>query len=164
MTEIISAENTPKRGPKFGKLKKRSIRIDMTPMVDLGFLLITFFIFTSTMNEPSSMRLIMPKDGTDMPIKKSGALTILPAENDNVYYYEDFFEPKNLRRTSFKGIRDVILNKKRSTPAENLFVIIKPSKFSKYRNVVDILDEMVISDIKRYALAKITGQEESLVK
>lgn len=161
MAEIIPGENQGNKRPGIGKTKKHSLRIDMTPMVDLGFLLITFFIFTSKMSEPTIMKLMMPKEGPDMPTKQSGALTILPADNNTVYYYEGFFETSNLKKTSFKGIRDIIVAKKQRTPAKDFFVIIKPSRLTNYKSVVDILDEMVISDVKSYSLVKITEQEQA---
>src|SRR3954465_6674792 len=81
-----------KKGVGVKKPKKLSTRVDMTPMVDLGFLLITFFIFTSTMSTPTTLGLNMPKDEKDPQkqneAKESGSLTILLGKNDNVYYYE----------------------------------------------------------------------------
>src|SRR5687767_1329275 len=109
------------RGVK--KAKKLSTRVDMTPMVDLGFLLITFFIFTTTMSSPTTMDLNMPKD-TDKEdeqnkAKESGALTIMLGKGDQVYYYEGQLLPdaSNFKQETFKGIRDVIINKKKSVIA-----------------------------------------------
>ena len=81
-----------KKGPGVKKAKKMSTKVDMTPMVDLGFLLITFFIFTTTMAQPTAMNLFMPKD-VDKPedqnkVKESGAFTILLGKQDIVYFYE----------------------------------------------------------------------------
>lgn len=159
-----------KKGPGVKKAKKLSTRVDLTPMVDLGFLLITFFIFTTTMSQPTAMKLNLPKD-TDKPdeqnkAKESGALTLLLGANDNVYYYEGQLDPtaSNFKSSSLKKIRDVIINKKRNTPVDDLVIVIKPSNESTYKDVVDILDEMTINDIKRFALVDIADVEGQLVK
>src|SRR5688500_18283106 len=106
-----------KKGPGVKKAKKLSTRVDMTPMVDLGFLLITFFIFTATMNEPTTMDLNMPKDTEKeeeiTKAKQSGALTVMLGKNDQVYYYEGELSPDggNFKQTTFKGIRDEVIRK-----------------------------------------------------
>jgi len=156
-----------KKGPGVKKAKRLSTRVDMTPMVDLGFLLITFFIFTTTMAQPTAMKLYLPKD-VDNPeeqnkVKESGAFTILLGSNDQVYYYEGL-DPTKLQATNFKGIRDEIIKKKQSTNPEDLVIIIKPSEEATYKNTVDILDEMTISEIKRYAMVDISSGEYQLVK
>ena len=159
MTETIPCNNR-KQKAGFAGSRKRSLKIDMTPMVDLGFLLITFFIFTSTMNQPASMSLVMPKEsGEHMPIKESGVLTLLANDNTRLYYYEGFYEQGNVGTCSLKELRDIIVGKKRQTPEKDFFVVIKPSKNASYGHVVDILDEMTICDVKRYALAEITVEE-----
>jgi biopolymer transport protein ExbD len=139
-------------------------------MVDLGFLLITFFIFTTTMSQPTAMKLFLPKD-TDKPeeqnkAKESGALTLLLGANNRIYYYEGQLDPSgnNLKNTTMKQVRDVIIGKKRSTSKDDLVIVIKPSEESTYRDVVDILDEMTINDIARYALVDISEGEGQLVK
>ncbi len=109
-----------KKGPGVKKAKKLSTRVDMTPMVDLGFLLITFFIFTATMSSPVAMDLNMPKDTEkveeESKVKQSGALTIMLGRGDQVYYYEGELTEENasaiFKQTTFKGIRDVIIKKK----------------------------------------------------
>lgn len=156
-----------KKGPGVKKAKKLSTRVDMTPMVDLGFLLITFFIFTTTMAQPTAMNLFMPKD-VDKPeeqnkVKESGAFTIMLGKADQVYYYEGL-DPALIKATTFKGIRDEILAKKKSTNPEDLVMIIKPGPDATYKNTVDILDEMTIAEIKRYAMVDISPQELELVK
>lgn len=159
-----------KKGPGVKKSKKLSTRVDLTPMVDLGFLLITFFIFTTTMSQPTAMKLYLPKDA-DKPedqnkAKESGVITILLGKDDNVFYYEGQLDnsASNFKSTTFKEIRNVILDKKARTPEKDLVVVLKPSEECTYRNVVDILDEMAINVCKRYALVDISSVEAQLVK
>lgn len=165
-----------KKGPGVKKSKKLSTRVDLTPMVDLGFLLITFFIFTTTMSQPTAMRLILPKD-TDKPedqnkAKESGAFTILLGKDNHVFYYEGILTNENAT-TNFKsanfssgddGIRNAILKKKVNTIEKDLVVVIKPGNECTYKNVVDILDEMSVNVIKRYALVDISDVESKLIQ
>jgi biopolymer transport protein ExbD len=159
-----------KKGPGVKKQKKLSTRVDLTPMVDLGFLLITFFIFTTTMAQPTAMQLFLPKD-TDKPeeqnkVKASGALTLMLGNNDVVYYYEGELLPdgSNFKTTTFKEVRTVIMDKKRSTDPKDFMVVIKPDDDATYKNTVDILDEMTINDVKRYAMVDIAPVEIQLIK
>ena len=159
-----------KKGPGVKKSKKLSTRVDLTPMVDLGFLLITFFIFTTTMSQPTAMKLFLPKDA-DKPedqnkAKESGVITILLGKDDNVFYYEGQLDnsASNFKSSTFKEIRNVLLDKKARTPEKDLVVVLKPSEECTYRNVVDILDEMAINVLKRYALVDISPVEFQLVK
>lgn len=171
-----------KKGPGVKKGKKLSTRVDLTPMVDLGFLLITFFIFTTTMSQPTALKLFLPDDKVteedQNKAKESGVLTILMGANNHVYYYEGQLKSdgSNFLSASFNGensIRDVILKKKadvrsRSTDPENPYkdfvVVIKPSAECNYKNVIDILDEMAINVVKKYALVDISDGEAQLVK
>jgi biopolymer transport protein ExbD len=159
-----------KKGPGVKKGKKLSTRVDLTPMVDLGFLLITFFIFTTTMSQPTAMKLFLPKD-TEKPeeqnkVKASGALTIMLGKNDGVYYYEGELasDGSNFKASNFKDIRKEIIDKKKSTNPQDFVVVIKPGPEANYKNTVDILDEMTINDVKRYAMVDIFDQEIQLMK
>jgi biopolymer transport protein ExbD len=170
MAELDTSGGGHKKGPGVKKSKKQSTRVDLTPMVDLGFLLITFFIFTTTMSEATAMKLNLPKD-TDKPeeqnkAKESGALTLLLGANDVIYYYEGILLPdgSNFKTTSSKDIRNVVLTKKKSTNPSDFVVVIKPDSASTYKNTVDILDEMTIDDVKRYALVDISTVEGQLIK
>jgi biopolymer transport protein ExbD len=183
-----------KKGPGVKKAKRLSTRVDMTPMVDLGFLLITFFIFTTTMSSPKALNLNMPKDTKNEEelnkAKESGALTIMLGKDNAVYYYEGQLLPdgSNFKSASFTTIRDEIINKKKEVIknhvhdancpkiwAENkgdknscldrdFVVVIKPDQDATYKNTVDILDEMTINGVKRYAMIDITPQEYQVVQ
>lgn len=171
-----------KKGPGVKKAKKLSTRVDMTPMVDLGFLLITFFIFTTTMSTPNTARLIMPKDEKDpekqTEVKQSGALTILMARDNNLYYYEGQLEAdgSNFKSTTYKDIREVIQKKKAAVMLQgrslgqhpdstdkDLVVVIKPNPEATYKNTVDVLDEMAINNIMRFAIVDITDVEKQAI-
>ncbi|HEY0298070.1 MAG TPA: biopolymer transporter ExbD [Arachidicoccus sp.] len=155
-----------KKGPGVKKGKKLSTRVDLTPMVDLGFLLITFFMFTTTMSQPNAMHLNMPDDNkntNDQKVKESGSLTIWLGKNDNLYYYDGILTPdlSNVKVTNYKDIRQVILNKKATTDTADLFMIVMPGSQSTYKNIIDILDEFSIDVIDRYALVnKVDPQYE----
>ena len=122
-------------------------------------------VFTTTMSEPTALRLFLPKD-TEKPedqnkVKNSGVLTLMMNRNNNVFFYEGELLPDgaNFKPSNFKDIRKVILDKKRNTNPEDFVVIIKPGPDATYKNTVDMLDEMFISDVKRYALVDITPQD-----
>ncbi len=171
-------------------------------MVDLGFLLITFFVFTTTMQTPTALDLNMPKDVKDptkqTEVKQSGALTIMLGKANQVYYYEGQLEvsadKNNFKQTTFKEIRNIIINKRNDVIKNHVHkdeicnpereaakkkgdpnwqdackdvdfvVIIKPDPDATYKNTVDILDEMTINQVKRYALVKILDDELNLIK
>ena|SRR5687767_1767971 len=156
-----------KKGPGVKKAKKLSTRVDLTPMVDLGFLLITFFIFTTTMSQPTAMKLFLPKDVEEKDqnkLKASGALTIMLAKDNNVFYYEGELAPdgSNFKSSNFKDIRKIIIDKKKVTDPKDFMIVIKPGPESTYKNTVDMLDEMQINDVKRYAMVDISDVELKL--
>jgi len=172
-----------KKGGKV-RSKKMSTRIDFTPMVDLGFLLITFFMLTI-------MALVMPdkdlKKEDVEPVKESKVLTLLLGGNDKVYWYEGISDAK-LDSTDYsaEGVRQVILNKmdkvkaqfqtetykkknkegveEERTDGSYVNVIIKPTKDARYKNLVDALDEMAITKVRYYVILDVSPLEEAFIK
>ncbi|MEO5649404.1 MAG: biopolymer transporter ExbD [Ginsengibacter sp.] len=167
MAEMEVKDSSKKKGPGVKKGKKLSTRVDLKPMVDLGFLLITFFIFTIRMSEPTAMNLSMPKDtvdkNLDTKVKESGSLTLMLGKENVIYYYFGG-DPATMETTTYKEVRNIILKKKKATPAEDFFVIIKPDKDASYKNAVDLLDEMTINDVSRYAMVDPTADEYSKIQ
>jgi len=167
MAEIDSSGGGKKGGKK--RSKKMSTKIDMTPMVDLGFLLITFFMLTTTLAKPVTMQLNMP-DKTDTketsPVKLSETLTVCPDES-KVYYYQgiptEAGTVMQVTNYSETGIRKVIADLKAKV-GNNFTIVIKPTKGAKYRNMIDMLDECAITNNKRYALLEIDPDTEALIK
>lgn len=151
------------------------LRIDMTPMVDLGFLLITFFIFTTTMSEKKVMKLFMPANGTPTPTAESKVLTVLLGHNSTVLTYEGNFEDavkeNKLLQTNYSesdGIGKLIREKQKRLQSadekngkDELVLLIKPSGESSYKNVIDALDEATINGVKKYMITDVSPVEKS---
>jgi biopolymer transport protein ExbD len=150
-----------------------SPRVDLTAMVDLGFLLITFFMFTTTLVKQKAMPIVKPyfEDiGDHAPIKKSRTLSILLGENDKVYWYvgsdDSDLNEIELDSTDFsdQGIRKVLLRRKQEvanlyafesdTTKRDLVVLIKSMGTAKYRCMVSLMDEIIITDCKQYAIVE----------
>lgn len=170
-----------RKGKSFSTQKKQVLRIDMTPMVDLGFLLITFFVFTTTMSTPKVADLIMPteKSTNPTPLPNTLALTVLLDDNDKIYYYHgDMVEAMKANEiyetdfSTYKGIGKVIREKQKAIDASGKFrggrnemmVIIKLTPASVYKNVIDALDEMTINAVKKYAIVEPAAEEINYIK
>jgi biopolymer transport protein ExbD len=156
------------------KRKLHSLRIDMTPMVDLGFLLITFFIFTTTLSEKKAMRLIMPPEkGGPSTVSDKKVLTVLLAQDNKLYAYEGRFEDavrKNeVISTNYNegdGLGDFIRKKQKQLEQtdkakgkDELVFLIKPAAGCRYKNIVDALDETTINAVKKYMIVDPSNDE-----
>ncbi|HEX5025124.1 MAG TPA: biopolymer transporter ExbD [Agriterribacter sp.] len=150
----------------------RSLRIDMTPMVDLGFLLITFFIFSSVLSKPTAMNLLVPRAGPPTGIPESKTLTVL-VDDGKVICYEGFVQsPAETHivdmRSGQNNLRNLVARKQQSLKnsggsAASLVVIIKPTPRSNYQQLVTVLDEMTISAVKKYTIADVDAEDEKLL-
>lgn len=179
MAEMQSSEGGNKKHSGKVKGKKMSTRVDLTPMVDLGFLLITFFMLTTTLNKPSAMELNVPvKEKIDDPnppvIKETKVVTLLLDKNDKIYWYIGLSEAK-LDSTDYspEGVRKLLIEQRdrvanapeyAQDSSREVIVLLKPSNKSRYKNMVDILDEIHIANVQRYALLGISKAEEDYIK
>lgn len=162
--------NTPRKGVK--RLIKKSTRVDLTPMVDLGFLLLTFFVFTTTMTKPRAMFVDTPKGDADDPVCQSCAFTVLLDKDNLIQYYEgDLANHPPVKQTSFSpnGIRNILLEKRRAVQRargniDEMTLIIKPSDASSFQNLVDMMDEVAINNIKLYYVDELSVEDRKLVK
>ena len=175
MAEITTTSSAPK--PGVPKSKKLSTRVDLTPMVDLGFLLITFFIFTTNMSQPTAMVLAMPKDSPDSTqIGNSGALTIFPLADNKIFYYHGALDKAiagglyGVTNYSYsKGIGNIIREKQAALDRsgvgrKELMLIIKPTDQASFGNTVNVLDEVTINGITRYALTDMSPSEKEMIR
>lgn len=141
-------------------IQRKSIFTDMNAMVDIAFLLLTFFLLTTTMLKPKAIELILPvpdKENTPKEthiIKESRALTLIPLANDKIAYYQGYSEAKAMYST-YKpaGLRQLLVDFKNRI--ENPILIIKPHPESVFENLIDILDEINITKIERYTIDRL---------
>ena len=182
MAQIENAANM-RKGKSFSHHKKQVLGIDMTPMVDLGFLLITFFVFTTTMSTPRATDLFMPKDPTNTKdsttLIDDLALTFLLGDNNRVYYYNGIFDNAlgsnaifETNYSTYGGIGKIIRQTQKVIDAsgkfpdgrKGLMLLIKPTSGSVYKNVIDALDEAVINDVRKYAIVEPANEETAYTR
>jgi biopolymer transport protein ExbD len=176
MAELNTSDSSSKKGGGKVRSKKSNSKVDLTAMVDLAFLLITFFMLTTSLSKPQSMDLGLPdKDDDDKtpPVKvdENRTMTVLLGDNNQMMYYMGLIANPAVKPTNVAygkaGIREVLLKQKKvvaeytKDAKKGLIVIIKPTKKSNYRNLVDILDEMAIADVPTYAIVNDFLPEEN---
>ena len=179
MTQIISPINqSTSSGRKIAGVRqmiKHNLKIDMTPMVDLGFLLISFFVITTELSKPTAMDIIMPTDGKPVELKDSDALTVLLDKDNTIWYYTGNWEKavnnNAIIKTTYRakdGLRKIInVNQKRldrfnkQEGRNGLMLLIKPTKNTSYKNLVDVLDEVTINLVKKYVVVNPSLEEKS---
>ncbi|HEY4800020.1 MAG TPA: biopolymer transporter ExbD [Bacteroidia bacterium] len=203
MAEIIEGGGGGHGKHQKKRAKKHSSRVDMTPMVDLGFLLLTFFVLTTQFSKPKTMEInmpVIPKDSTKrVKINEDNAMTLLLTEKaTKVYYYygkfkndasiikttdyskegfrKVFRERNNDMIAKVKILKDKLMKReiadstykrlviKEKEQKNNLFVIVKADEKAKYKNIIDIIDELVIGDVPAYALVDISPAEKQVLK
>jgi len=171
MAEILNNQHQQKAG--VSKTKKQSLRVDLTPMVDLGFLLISFFIFTTTVSQPTVMKLIMPDDSKNLSPSEppeSKTLNLILAGRNTVYTYNGSqVNDMQALGNSKTVMRDAIIQKKNLLKDNygtdsGMIVLIKPTTASTYVDVVNALDEMLICNIKTYVLMDVRIEELNAAK
>jgi biopolymer transport protein ExbD len=174
---MAELDTSGKGGGKGGKIrsKKASTRIDLTAMVDLAFLLITFFIMTTTLAKPKAMDMFMPdktKKDVQLPVPETRTMTVLLGTNDKMEWYigapgksaptVDNFGKDGIRKTLIEQNKKIEAT--HAGPDNYMIVLVKPSDHSKYKDFVNILDEINIAGIKSYGVVDITPVEVALLK
>ena len=168
MAEIQEQGDSGKGGKK--RAKRSSTKIDMTPLVDLAALLITFFMLTTTFNKPQTMEINMPVDPENpeeqIALKASNAMTIILGADDELYYYFGLADDNpEIIESSYAadGIRKVLVSPQVKSN-DKMTVMVKPMEGSRYKNMVDILDELKITDTKKFAMVDISDADKKLVE
>jgi len=161
--DIKQLQNTAKERKD---LKMHCTKIDMTSMVDLAFLLLTFFILTASFTSQRQFELTSALDG---PVKKgSNGITILLSNDKEVYWYEGTLkESSQIKKTNYSdnGLRKILNNSKIFYRSKNikLSVIIKTDRSTSYQNVINTIDELRITDVKQYSVQDMDIREMELI-
>lgn len=155
MAELDTSSGGGKKGGGKVRSKKASTKVDLTAMVDLAFLLITFFMLTTTLSKPIAMDIAKPdkddKSDARLELRASQTMTILLGKHDKVAWYMGEAGKSAPEIQSFTQIRQSILDNKKKVEAasgKSIVMVIKPTAGASYKNFVDIMDELQITGIK----------------
>ena len=166
MAELIA--NNQKAGTI--RLKKMPVRVDLTAMVDLAFLLITFFMLTTSLTKPKVMPVVMPAKGAAGPVGEHSTMTICLGRNNQMLWFlgqpdKPLTVPQVI--TGETVLRKAIINTHKQVLAlgyKNFMVLVKPDEHSLYESLVNVLDELKITDVQSYAISPLLPSEERLLK
>jgi biopolymer transport protein ExbD len=168
MAELNS--NPEKSGSK-PRAKKPALRVDLTAMVDLAFLLITFFMLTTTLSKPKAINLAMPDGNEKGPVPESRTMTICLGKNNQAVWYLGMADKPiiaasltNYSRTGLRRAINETRQKVLNSTGKSMIVVIKPSQSSIYGDLVNTLDELNIADVQQYAIAEIASKDISMLK
>ena len=174
MAELDTSGGGGKKGGKV-RSKKASTRIDLTAMVDLAFLLITFFIMATTLAKPKAMDTFWPdksKKDVQLPVPETRTMTVLLGSNHAIEWYVgpagksaptvDHFTKTGIRKSLIDKNKEIEAS--HAGPDNYMIVLIKASDKATYKDFVNMLDEINITGIKSYAVVPITPAEVDLLK
>jgi biopolymer transport protein ExbD len=174
MAELDTSGGGKHKGGKV-RSKKASTRVDLTAMVDLAFLLITFFMLTTTLNKKKVMDLTMPDNSVktnQLPVAASRSMTILLGSHNKLEWYmgeagktpptTDGYGKDGLRKALIENGKQVAAT--HAAPDNFMIVLVKPSDKSTYENLVTTLDELNITNIQSKAIVKISPVEIGLLQ
>lgn len=155
----VGAPKARGKHKKKHKTKRRlGIRIDMTPMVDVAFLLLTFFMLTTAFSKPQSMEINLPPSETKVEVAESNLLTLRLMEDGSIYWNMGIEAPQKI---ALSDLRKFLVNKNQENP--KLITLVKVDRKSKYHTMVDVLDEINVADVKRFSLAPMLDQDRKEV-
>lgn len=174
----FESQNLQQKRRGVARAKRLSLRIDMTPMVDLGFLLVAFFVMTTQLSEPRVMRLNMPADGPPMGVPRSGAFTVLIDGPGRYFVYEgaanepiaqqSFVAVNSLGEQGLRArIREFQSRLDNSSLAEGrngMMMMVKPTKAATYQQIVDVLDETTINAVKKFIIVSADEADRALIR
>ena len=155
----VAESKSHSKGKK--KKKRAGVRIDMTPMVDVAMLLLTFFMLTTVFNKPQTMELNLPPDSkVQVEVAATTLLTVRVAPNMEIYWNMGN-EPTALKKITIKELRPLLKEKLRNIP--KLITLVQIDRDAKYNDMVDIIDELNLAEITRFSIAPLKDTDKKLI-
>jgi biopolymer transport protein ExbD len=144
-----------KKKKKHKKMRRLGVRLDMTPMVDVAFLLLTFFMLTTSMSRPQTMEINLPPSDTKVEVAQSNLLTLLVKEDGSIFWNMGEDSPQ---KVEYKKLRPLMVQQLQSNP--KLITLIKVDRKGKYHMIVDIMDELNLANITRFSIAPLQDADQ----
>ena len=166
---LVDSPNGEERGRRGKKKRKRiGFHIDMTPMVDVAFLLLTFFMLTTTFGKPNTMEINIPPENTEVKIAETNVMTFRVVEDGYAYWSLGEEAPRKLRLYDDEEavvlgeeVRRTLQQETRSN--SKLVIVVKISDKAKYKYLVDLIDEFNMMKIDRFSLDDFTDADAEAV-
>ena len=147
-----------KKKKKHKKMRRLGVRLDMTPMVDVAFLLLTFFMLTTSMSRPQTMEINLPPEKTTVEVAQSNLLTLRVKEDGGIYWNIADQPPV---KVEYKDLRKLMMQQVQANP--KLITLIKVDRKGKYHMMVDIMDELNLANIQRFSMAPMTDADKTIL-
>jgi biopolymer transport protein ExbD len=158
-SDVAAPKSHGKKGKKRRKGRRLGTRIDFTPLVDVAFLLLTFFMFTTSMSRPQTMEINLPPDkSVHVEVGESNLLTLRISDKGDIFWNIGLEAPKRIAATD---LRSFLREKVQSNP--KLVVVLKIERSGKYAQMVGFIDEFAQSHIERFSLAPLVEQDKVLM-
>lgn len=172
--ETGQSRSAGRAAKKHKKKRRLSIRIDMTPMVDVAFLLLTFFMLTTVFNKPQTMEINLPPEETTVEVAESNLLTIRVGEDGSIYANVGNDEPTMIvtgvdftskdvakKLEALKKLRSLLIDRLQANP--KLITLIKVDRNGTYNMLVDVMDELNLANITRFSIAPMQEADKKLL-
>jgi biopolymer transport protein ExbD len=154
MADVQTAEPRGKKKGKHKKKRRLGIRIDMTPMVDVAFLLLTFFMLTTTYSRPQAMEINIPPGDSKVEVAASNLMTLRVVADGSIYWNIGTDAPK---KVEWKDFRDLVVQDNKANT--RLITLIKVHRKAKYQDMINVIDELNVDSVTRFSLAPMTDDD-----
>jgi biopolymer transport protein ExbD len=155
----IGPSGEQRKGRTRRRMKRVGIRMDMTPMVDIAFLLLTFFMLTTVFSAPQTMEIAMPPKDVKVEVAESNLLTLRVLEDGSIFWNLGVEPPQ---KVEFKDLHTLLVERNAANP--KLINVVKVDRKAKYHNMVDIMDELQLSNVGRFSLIPMSESDVKAVQ